>query len=221
MRAESILAAVEVAFGPETKTQPAKGEPRVDLTSLRPEDPSAQTTTRSTGPRARHSIGGGRGLAGPSAEERRNALEGILAGGVTPDSVGPVAHLLLTDPDARLRLMAARALAAMRPPPRFELIRRALLDPDDEVRAAVVGLVIRSGEEAIASIVPLVGERAWPLAQQAAVRQLSGFVRETGRLAEPDHDGLLAAVASLDPPPLPSERRALDELARAIGSDRL
>ena len=117
--------------------------------------------------------------------------------------------------------MAARALAAMRPPPRFELIRRALLDPDDEVRAAVVGLVIRSGEEAIASIVPLVGERAWPLAQQAAVRQLSGFVRETGRLAEPDHDGLLAAVASLDPPPLPSERRALDELARAIGSDRL
>src|SRR5439155_357534 len=36
-----------------------------------------------------------------------------------------------------------------------------------------------------------------------------------------DHDRLLFAVSTLDPPPLPSERHALQELARAIGVDRL
>jgi HEAT repeat protein len=210
VRAESILEAVEEAFGPEPR----------DQSSLR-RDPVAARRTESTPSPSEPGPAHPPGLTSPHPAERRLALDRILADGIASHQVEAVTRVLLSDPDPQLRAKAARALTGAQPPPRYELVQRALLDPSDSVRALAVGLVARAGAAAISGLVPLVGDREWPLAQQAATEGLSELVRESGRLPDRDLDRLLAAVAALDPPPLPSERSALEELARAIGIDRL
>ena len=219
--AESILEAVEDAFGQaQPRTSSSAGGLRQAIRHDRPA--GSPDLARAPVSRAESwGAGAAGGLGSLSVEERRGLLETILATGIASEQVEPVTRVLLNDPDPELRRLAARALAGAEPVPRPEVVRRGLLDPDDSVRAAVVTLAARAGVAAISTIVPLVADRTWPVAQHAAVEELTGFVREAGPLAEPDHDRLLAAVAALDPPPLSSEREALKDLARAIGVDRL
>ena len=213
-RAESILEAVEDAFGPEPN-RPVKGAASGSNRPPVPSPPRPSVISTVAGPP------GGPGspaLASPDPVQRRKALERLVTG-IPPHRIEAVVRILLNDPDPALRQLAARALLGAELPPRREAIQRALLDPSDAVRAIAVGLMARSGT--ISPIVPLVGDRAWPLTQRAAMERLSEAARESGALPDTDHDRLLFAVSKLDPPPLPSERHALQELARAIGVDRL
>src|SRR5207244_9940515 len=93
-------------------------------------------------------------------------------------------------------------------------------DPSDRVRAAVVGLAAAAGPTGIATLIPLLAGRRWPLAQEAVLRELPALL--AGDLPTRfDLESILSAVGSLDPPPLPSERPGLEALARRIGRERL
>jgi HEAT repeat protein len=201
---ESILEAVEDAF---EHAPPSPEAPHVPTASMRP--PSARSEARPNG------------LASPDADTRRRALDGIVATAAREGDLEPVIRILLTDPDPGTRRRAAEALATSPVRPARTLIERVLLDPDDRVRAAGVELATRRGGRAgVELLVPLVGERAWPLTQRAAVLGLAQIARTDG--LTPEHLArLLERLARMDPPPIGPERPAFQELARAIGPERL
>ena len=201
---ESILDAVEDAF---EHAPPSPEAPRVPTASMRPSSARSESRTN--------------GLASPDADARRRALDGIAASAAREGDLEPVIRILLTDPDPETRRRAAEALARSPVPPARTLIERVLLDPDDRVRAAGVELATRRGGRAgVELLIPLLGERAWPLAGPAAVLALAQIAHTDG--LTPEHlTRLLEHVARMDPPPLGPERPGFQELARAVGPEQL
>jgi len=156
-----------------------------------------------------------------SAGGRRETLARMTAAGIGQEDVQAVARVLVGDPDPETRLMAAEALATSRARLPLAVIQRALADPQDRVRAIAVQLAARRGFVSLPLLIPLVAQRSWPMAQAAALLVLRRIVEEEGQVPGQDLRSLLAAVADMDPPPLPAERPGLEALARTIGTERL
>ncbi|HXF57764.1 MAG TPA: HEAT repeat domain-containing protein, partial [Actinomycetota bacterium] len=121
---------------------------------------------------------------------------------------------LLEDPDPERRAEAARALEWAP----LSVLRAVLQDPDDRVRAAAVPLAVPHGRAGLRLLLPLLGDRAFPLAQARALATLPELL---GRADPVQPEEVLAAVGRLDPPPLPVEWEPLRAVARALGRDRL
>jgi HEAT repeat protein len=206
---DPILGAVEGAFDrkdtPNVNREPAA--PSSMDSAATPNSPPAGSAS----PRA---------LLSADREERRRALSRLLRSGVGPREVGAVSRLLVSDPDPELRWMAARALTEAALSPQGDLVARALMDPNDRVRAAVVRVATRMGPLAVSSIIPLATRRGWPLTQQAALGALPELIAPRGPRPR-ELEVLLAEVGSMDPPPLRYERPGLEAIARAVGTERL
>jgi HEAT repeat protein len=160
-------------------------------------------------------------LSDASLAERRRALAQLAAGDLTPKSVDALTRVLAEDPDPDTRLMAAEALVPVASRLSFALVQRALQDPSDRVRAAAVGLAVAAGPTAVATLIPLLTARRWPLAQEAALLGLPQVLATPRGPTQRDLESILGGIGSMDPPPLPSERPGLEALARRIGRERL
>jgi hypothetical protein len=127
-------------------------------------------------------------------------------------------RVLLTDPDPELRQGAAESLAAAAPGTPHSAIGRALADPDDRVRAAVVHLAAAEGQSSAPLILPLAADRRWPLCQLAALEAAPKFA---SALTEEALKSFCTAIGRMDPPPFGAEAEALRTIARAVGGKRL
>jgi HEAT repeat protein len=156
-----------------------------------------------------------------SRGERRETLARLMDSGLERGEVEAVARVLLADPDAEMRWMAAETLVRSRARLPLGVIQRALEDPDDRIRAAAARLAVRRGVASFALLIPLVSQRRWPMAQSAALDALRRISEEGGRLPGEELRALLNRIAAMDPPPLRAERPGLEALARAIGTERL
>jgi HEAT repeat protein len=209
---DPILGAVEGAFDRAGPPGPSRGGPATPRPAPAP-PPATRTAppVGSAGPRA---------LLSADPGERRRALTRLLEAGVGPGETGAVARLLVTDPDPDLRWMAARALAEAAALPPGDLVARALTDPNDRVRAAVVGVAARMGPFAVSALIPLATRRGWPLTQHAALGALPEVISPRGPRPR-ELEALLREVGTMEPPPLRSERPGLEAIARAVGTERL
>ena len=158
-------------------------------------------------------------LVSLSAGDRRAALEGLASRGLRDEDVEAVSALL-SDPERDIRAFAVTVLTQRADRIDSELIRRALRDPADEVRAATVRLAAQCTGVDLALLVPLTAARRWPLTQQAALEVLPRLIDGAG-IDDESLDALLAAVAGLESPPIGEERFGFADLARTIGSSRL
>jgi HEAT repeat protein len=204
---ESILGAVEVAFDRAASLRATPPMPAPPGThSPVPSSPSSIEPTPS-------------GLQSPDPQERRRALSRIVETGLVVETRA-VGRLLLTDPDPDLRWEAAEALADASGTLPTDLVERALADPSDRVRAAVVRVAARMGPSSAEAIIPLATRRGWPMTQQAALAVLPDLIGPVGPTQQ-EIDVLLGGVGEMDPPPLRSERPGLEAVARAVGTARL
>jgi HEAT repeat protein len=158
---------------------------------------------------------------GATSAERRETVARLLSSGMEPLDVEVAARILVADPDADMRWLAAEALVKARARLPLGVIQRSLQDPQDRVRAAAVRLAARRGTRALPLLIPLVTQRRWPLAQSNALDAIKRIVEDEGHVPASELGMLLGAVAALDPPPLRAERPALEGIARAIGTDSL
>ena len=232
---DSILDAVNEAFEPPPQGSPPEDEDRPDHGSddrpddERPEPPRTRqgarggpATPRRTGPSpARPAHPRRVTLFSASPAERRARLEHLATRGVDTGQVEAVARVLAADPDPELRILAARTLGDMAGRVPIELLARALADPHDRVRAEVVLLIAGHGEHGLHLLLPLVTERRWPATQLAALAVVPRLLAAGSRLGDPQLERFLAAVGSLDPPPMNGERPGLEAMALAIGPSRL
>jgi HEAT repeat protein len=160
-------------------------------------------------------------LLSASPGERRETLARMMTTGIDQGDAEAVARVLLVDPDADTRWMAAEALARSRVRLPSTVIQRALGDPQDRVRAVAVRLAAGRGPTSFALLIPLATQRRWPMTQAATLDALRRIMEEEGHLPERDLSALLSGVAGMDPPPLRAERPGLEGIARAIGTERL
>src|SRR5437763_9343185 len=151
--------------------------------------------------------------------ERRAALEAIVGEGITDRNVETVS-LLVQDPDRELRLEALGALAHVADLVQPELIRRALDDPSDEVRAAAVHLAARRGTADVPEALTFVAERHWPAAQLAALDSAPGLMARSG-ISDDVLQRMLRAIGAMDSQPLPHEHDGFVASAQAIGMPQL
>jgi HEAT repeat protein len=159
------------------------------------------------------------GLQSRVAADRRRALEEIVARGVTDDDVPAVAGLL-QDPERGIRLDALMALESRADSVDASVIRQALRDPSDEVRAAAVRLAAARMGRDVTEVFAMVAERQWPGSQQAALDSIPRSIATFG-IGDEDLEVMLTAVAAMDSDPNGSERGAFAVLAIAVGPDRL
>ncbi len=184
-------------------------------------EPGARGVARS---RARHLQPDGiasASLLSTSAGERKEILSRLMASGIQPADAEAVSRILLADPDAETRWMAAETLLRWRVRLPLGVIQRTLADPEDKIRAAAVRLAARRGPTAFSLLIPQVSQRTWPMAQAAALDALRRVLEDEGHLSGAELRVLLAGVAGLDPPPLRAERPGLEAIAQAIGIERL
>jgi HEAT repeat protein len=153
--------------------------------------------------------------------ERRETLAHMMASGIDQGGAEAVARVLVADPDAESRWMAAETLARSQARLPLGVIQRALGDPQDRIRAAAVRLAALRGPASFPLLIPLVPQRRWPMAQSAALETLRRILDDQGHLPDAELRLLLTGVAAMDPPPLRAERPALEAIARAIGTERL
>jgi HEAT repeat protein len=205
---DSILGAVEGAF--DRGTTGGRRSPRQPQEANRASSVSSPQAEAASPP----------GLLSADPQERRRTLTTLLDTGVAAAEIRFVARLLLTDPDPDLRCMAAEALAGATGSLPGDLVIRALTDPSDRVRAAVVRVAARLGPSAVAALIPLALQRGWPMTQQAALDALPELIGP-GRRRHEELEVLLGGVAALEPPPLRSERPGLEVVARAVGIEWL
>src|SRR5439155_19139317 len=125
------------------------------------------------------------------------------------------------DPDPDIRIAAARLLAEASRKVPLPLLARALADPHDGVRSAVVRLAAVHGADAVPILLPLVTQRRWPATQSAALELAPDLLGPGVSPSDSELERLLTSVGSLDPPPLPMERPGLESLSRAVGPSRL
>lgn len=223
-RGDSILDAVDDAFEPRAPSyQPANpdaGGQRGDPDPIPiPRRPAPSETAARPDP-ADRADDASASLFGPSPRDRRDRLTRLVARGITSTEVAAVTRLLTSDPDPDIRWLAARGLAAGRHRLSLSTLAACLADPHDKVRREVVALVPADRREALRLLLPLATDRRWPMTQLAVLLSLPAILTRLQPL-DPEIGGLLAAVASLDPPPLPTERPAMAALARAVGPDVL
>ena len=160
-------------------------------------------------------------LLSTSPGERREILAHMMASGIEQADVEAVARLLLADPDAETRWMAAEALARSRARLPLGVIQRALGDPQDRIGAVAVRLAARRGPASFPLLIPLMTQRRSPMTQTAALDALRRILEEEGHLSGGELRVLLTGIAAMDPPPLRVERPGLEGIARAIGTERL
>lgn len=158
-------------------------------------------------------------LTSSDAAERRAALEELAVRGVSDADLGRVAALVV-DPDRDVRRLALEILTPRAADVSLEVIRQALQDPADEVRAAAVRLAA-ARPVSPAEVAPLIGARRSPLVRTAALEALPRLVRGAGWVDDEALDVLLWAVADLASPGSEDERAVLGELGRLLGPSRL
>jgi len=162
----------------------------------------------------------GPSLTARDPRDRRVALEEIATRAPSESEIEQIAALVL-DPDQDLRRLALEALMSRADRVEDGILRQALQDPADEVRAVAVRLAAGRGSRDLALLAPLVGARRWPLTQATVMWVLPGLIASTPTLGEAELDPLLASVGEMDPPPGEVEREPFTELARALGVSRL
>src|SRR5712691_4974489 len=217
---DPILDAVAEAFEPRPPTYPPPGgtaEPAP--TRARGGDPSPLLRRRDASSAVR--FGRRPSLFSPSPEERRARLSELASTGVEAGQVEAIARVLTTDPDPDMRIAAARLLAEASRTVPLPLLARALADPHDGVRSAVVRLAAAHGADAAPIVLPLVTQRRWPATQSAALEVAPDLLGLGVSPSDSELERLLTSVGSLDPPPLPMERPGLESLSRAVGPSRL
>ena len=162
----------------------------------------------------------GPSLTARDPRDRRVALEEIATRAPSESEIEQIAALVL-DPDQDLRRLALEALMSRADRVDDAIVRQALQDPADEVRAVAVRLAAGRRSRDLALLAPLVGARRWPLTQATVMWVLPGLIASTPTLGETELDPLLASVGEMDPPPGEVEREPFTELARALGVSRL
>jgi len=162
----------------------------------------------------------GPSLTARDPRDRRVALEEIATRAPSESEIEQIAAVVL-DPDQDLRRLALEALMSRADRVDDGIVRQALQDPADEVRAVAVRLAAGRGSRDLALLAPLVGARRWPLTQATVMWVLPGLIASTPTLGEAELDPLLASVGEMDPPPGEVEREPFTELARAVGVSRL
>jgi HEAT repeat protein len=159
------------------------------------------------------------GKAFDASQKRRPGQPPVSdAMGVASGERGTLVLVLLSSPDPDLRRGAAESLAAAAPGTALSAIGRALADPDDGVRSAVVRLAAAEGERSAPLVLPLMADRDWPLTQLAA---LEAAPKLAPGLADRDLGPFCAAIGRMDPSPFGPEALALRSVARAVGGARV
>jgi HEAT repeat protein len=179
---------------------------------------TSPTTPKQPTPRA---VAEGRPPIGRSPGERRDSLARLMTSGVDQADAEAVVRVLLADPDATTRWMAAETLARSRVRLPLGIIQRALGDPEDRIRAVAVRLAVSRGPASLPLLIPLVVQRPWPMTQAACLEALRRLLEEEGHMSAGDLRALLTAIAGMDPPPLRGERPGLEAIAHALGVERL
>lgn len=219
---EPILGAVRRAFqdGSPLASRRAPGDeaPGGDVET---QDPSKDPPTGRPAATTRRPLPGPVDLFSADPVRRREALALVARRPVGPRESAALGRVMLRDPEPANRLLAAEALEPAGATVPAAVIDRALDDPDDRVRRAVVALALRRGAGALPLLVDRATDRAWPASQLAVLRALPRLVREGTPIPRDLLDRLLLGLAALDPPPLPEERPALADVARALGVDAL
>jgi HEAT repeat protein len=164
------------------------------------------------------------GPTGPSLTsrdpaERRTALAALAEREATAAELDTVAALIL-DPDPEIRRLAVETLG--RSPAHLDdaVVRQALQDPADEVRAAAVRAAATRGIRDLPTLAPLVDARGSPETHRTVLELLPKILGEE-RLTAEALNPLLLAVAQLQPPPDEPERLALSEIAASIATTLL
>ena len=191
---------------------PARSDPAPPATQLYDEPPPASRPAAIDDRLVR--------LTSPDVAERRNALAEIASGGLDGATAGAVADRLLYDPDLDVRTTALSTLETRPDLVSLELVRRALEDPADAVRAGAVRMAAVHGAEAIGDLARLAGARPWPAAQHAALGTLATLIGEHG-ITDAQLDTIATTIGQLDPAPTSTEQVSFSAVAHAIGRERL
>src|SRR5439155_22441234 len=167
----------EPAREPETQDEvPAEPIPEPQD----PELPSVEEAGAEQGQEAAPPAGAGDPrLHSRDASQRREAVMALASEGVSDDDV-PTLASLLQDPERGIRVLAVQTLAQRADLVDPEVIRQALRDPVDQVRAAGVRLASARSSADVMEVFAVVAERHWPLSQQAALDALQGLVERSG-----------------------------------------
>jgi HEAT repeat protein len=151
--------------------------------------------------------------------ERKTALVALEEREPTAAELDTVAALVL-DPDAEIRRMAVETLS--RTPTRLDdaIVRQALQDPADEVRAAAIRAAATRGIRDLPTLAPLIDARHSPETHRTVLELLPKILGEA-QLTPEALDPLLLAVAQLKPSVDDEERAAFSEIAASIGTTLL
>src|SRR5581483_11624057 len=123
--------------------------------------------------------------------ERRRALEALAGSELSDEALEQVVGLAL-DPEPEVRRGSFQLLSQRAGALEEGLVRRALHDPADEVRAAVVRLAAMRGPQELRHLAPLIEARRWPQTQQQVLEVLPDLVAQASPLADEDLDTILA-----------------------------
>jgi HEAT repeat protein len=202
---EALAASTAVADGAardDVVGEALAGPGRADVVEPSPVEPEPEPT--------------GPSLSSRDPAERRAALLAVMEHEPTAAELETVAALIL-DPDADLRRLAVEALSRTRVRLDDAVIRQALQDPADEVRAAAVRAAATRGVRDLPSLAPLVDARRWPETHRTVLELLPKILGEA-QLTADALDPLLLAIAQMQLPPDEQERAAFTEIAASIGT---
>src|SRR5439155_27268655 len=99
---------------------------------------------------------------GATPSERLDQLTRLIGRGIHPGEVEAVARLLTSDPDPRVRWLAAGGLSAGGHRLSFSVLATALADPHDRVRREAVALIPPGRRDVLRLLLPLATDRSCP-----------------------------------------------------------
>jgi HEAT repeat protein len=158
-------------------------------------------------------------LSSRDPQERRRGLIELSAREPSDEELGQICGLLL-DPDREVRLLAVQTLAGFPERVDDEAVRRAIQDPDDEVRAAGVRLAAHREPCEVSLIAPLLATRRHPRTQRTVMDLLPSVIPASGP-SDQDVAAVALAVGEMAPGPNEEERVGLARLTHTLGTDRL
>ncbi|HEX9123642.1 MAG TPA: HEAT repeat domain-containing protein [Actinomycetota bacterium] len=158
-------------------------------------------------------------LSSRDPQERRRALIELSTREPSDEELERICGLLL-DPDREVRLLAVQTLAGFPERVDDEAVRRAIQDPDDEIRAAAVRLAAHREPCEVALLSPLLAVRRHPRTQRTVMDILPSVISSSGP-TDQDVAAVVLAVAEMEPAPDAGEREGLARVAHALGPDRL